>query len=296
VGQTNGGALTPETKAKNIIVNKVKNKKMKTNNCKIRNIAVIIAFVASGLMAGCQKEENVYNSPDLLDNSSLEIEEYIIAGLDYQHTLNLFNKEIQTIDFLKLSTHQDSQGNMIVNIPISVSIEEKILIFNEKKKLLLEKCPQIASLAPETICNYFQGVARNSSNITRKILDLGLDINTPRLKKGTVETFNNSSEYYTYLASYVNNSNYVETFIVIFTNGTAITYTDNRNTSSTCYSPGFTQSNGQWYVNGYPDKPVARVAHTHIYSNTPSPADIAFKNNHPGLSTGIYYSGAIYSY
>jgi proteasome lid subunit RPN8/RPN11 len=166
----------------------------------------------------------------------------------------------------------------------------------KKRKVLLEKYPQFVSLNIESKQNYLQRCVKNSLNINEKLLGLGIKVNQPKLKRGTVESFNNSDEYCSYLAAYVSSDNYVETFLVVFTDGTAITYTDNRNTSSTVFSPGFSQSNDIWYVNGYPNRPVSYVAHTHLYSTTPSSADIAFGNNHPGLSVAIYYSGTMSYY
>jgi hypothetical protein len=242
-------------------------------------------------MTGCQQEDDFQDQKSLLENVSLELEEYIMAGLDFQHTVNTFNDEIKKIDFSKLNIHLDSKGNKTVYIPTSVSIEEKARVFNEKKRLVLEKCPEIASFSSKTMNNYFQESIQNSVNINNKMLELGISADKPRLKKGTVENFDNSDDYCAYLAEYVNSANYVETFLVVFEDGSAITYTDNRNTSSTCYDPGFSQSGDQWYVNGYPNKPVSYVAHTHVNSDTPSPADITFRDDHPGLNTAIYYSG-----
>ncbi|GHT24539.1 hypothetical protein FACS189430_09610 [Bacteroidia bacterium] len=107
---------------------------MKTNNVKIKKvsaISVVVFALVTGFLVGCQEREN--NDIELLDESSLEIEEYIIAGLDYQQALNIFNSEIKNIDFSRIEKSIDVKGNIIVKIPTSVSIEEKARTFNEKK-------------------------------------------------------------------------------------------------------------------------------------------------------------------
>jgi hypothetical protein len=96
-------------------------------------IIVIVCFV-SCFITGCQKEENFYDQQQYLLENSLELEEYIIAGVDFQHALNTFNTEIKNINFSQLNTSKDTKGNLIVYIPTSVSIEEKSNILNEKKK------------------------------------------------------------------------------------------------------------------------------------------------------------------
>jgi hypothetical protein len=100
---------------------------------------IIVCFV--GCLTGCQKGDN--NSQDILDNSFSEIEEYIMAGIEYQHALNAFNKEIKNIDFSKLNTYQDSKGNIIVDIPTSVSIEERLGFLMKRNNCYLINVPKL---------------------------------------------------------------------------------------------------------------------------------------------------------
>ena len=54
---------------------------------------------------GCQKQDYDYSEKDDLDPALLnspELEEYIIAGADFQQTLNIFKDEINKIIFVKL--------------------------------------------------------------------------------------------------------------------------------------------------------------------------------------------------
>jgi hypothetical protein len=134
--------------------------------------------------------------------------------------------------------------------------------------------------------------------INALLLDLGMKDNLVRLKSGSVENYSGMGDLYNYLATYVNtgNSSYVEVFIIVLQNGSALTWIDTRNTSSSCFDPGFHKIGSQWYVNGNYTDPVSYVAHTHLYSSTASPADNSFKTLYPGLATYIYYSGSMTSY
>jgi hypothetical protein len=260
---------------------------------------VIAIFVASCFMTGCQEEANPDNNQELLDNSSLEIEEYIIAGLDYKHALDIFNSEIKDIDFLKLSTSQDSKGNTVVYIPTSVNIEEKSEIFNEKKKLLLDKCPQIISLASTIRRNYFQQHIQNSSAINEKVLELGIVINQPRLKDWSYENHTNDS-YCDYLDTHLKSSEYVEIVLIVYEDGTTITYMDSRNTSTECWYPVLYKkvSTGKWYtMSPLPtNSPISYIAHTHSNNDTnASSTDIANSALYPGLTEYIYTSGCNYT-
>jgi hypothetical protein len=245
-------------------------------------------------MIGCQKEEDTSNQ-DILDNSALEIEEYIIAGLDYQHALNIFNKEIKSIDFSKLSTYQDANGNTVMNIPTSVRIEEKSKVFNEKKKLLLGKCPQIISCSSSVRRNYIQKCLQHSSKVNEKALELGIKINQPRLKGFTYEMYNNS-DHCTYLDNQLssNNNNYVEIVLIVFADGKSMTYIDSDFTPSSCFYPLLYKINStnKWYTSLYSNSPIQYIAHTHRGGNSdPSDEDIAGKEDYPGLEHRIYTSG-----
>lgn len=252
-------------------------------------MVAVITLLAS-VMVGCQQEDDIYNQTqtELLDNVSFELEEYMIAGLDYQYALNIFNSEIKNIDFSKLNTFQDPERNTIVNIPTSVSIEEKAKIFNEKKKQLLDKCPQIISFSSQTRRDYFQQRMQNSSNISKKMLDLGIHINQPRLKGFSYESFSNN-DHCTYLDSQIASTGYVEIVLMVFEDGTSVAYIDDTFTSTTCNYPPLAKQNGKWYWSGYSSSAISYIAHTHRYSSSPSPSDYDY--NYPGLQQGIYTSG-----
>lgn len=90
---------------------------------------------------GCQKQDYDYSEKDDLDPALLnspELEEYIIAGADFQQTLNIFKDEISKIDFSKLEFVEETPGKKIMRLPISVHIEEKSRIFKEKRKHYLQ--------------------------------------------------------------------------------------------------------------------------------------------------------------
>jgi hypothetical protein len=230
---------------------------------------------------------------DNLDNSiinSVELEEYIITGLDYKQSLNTFNNEIRNVYLSKLKTYQDSKGNMIVNIPTSVSIEEKGKIFNDKKKLLLDKYPQLCTKSQKAKRDYLNNVLNNSLKVQNMFIELKIQNNHIRLKGNSFE-YMSSDDLCSYLASYVNSSSYVELVVIIFQDGTAATYSDTRNNINTCYYPTMIISNNTYY---FTNKPVSMIAHTHLYSGTPSTTDIT--NSYPGLQESIYYSGSFYYY
>jgi hypothetical protein len=251
------------------------------------HVVAIILVTFSFLLQGCTNEDEAYTENDI--TNSIAMEEYVIAGLDYQQSLNTFNNEIRNIDFSKLKSYQDTKGNIVINIPTSVCIEEKEKIFNEKKKALLEKYPQIVSFSSKTRLNYFQKCIRNSSNINSKILELGIPINQPRLKEYIYETFDNN-DYIAYLDSQISNSNYVEIVLIVFEDGTVMTFIDSTNTSTKCTYPTLSKkTNGKWYTSLRDSSAILYIAHTHRYSNLPSPEDLADKLD--GLDERIYTSG-----
>ncbi|MDR2423392.1 MAG: hypothetical protein LBD59_01540 [Prevotellaceae bacterium] len=267
----------------------------------------LFGFVLTGVMIlcgivavqSCNTEDQLIDEyPDENVITSVELEEFIVAGLDFQKSLNIFQNEIKNIDFSKLETSLDTEENMIVNIPTSVCIEEKAEILNEKKQALLERYPQFVSLTLTAKHNYLQQCVKKSLHLNNKLIEMNIRINKPRIKSYTIENYGSVNDVLVYLASYMNSANYVEIFIIVFEDGSVKTYSDSRNTSNNCYSPGFTYSNGKWYLAGHilNHSPVAWVAHTHRYSTTPSDKDKNFKNQHSGLIVKIYYSGNFYQY
>ena len=259
------------------------------NRISVATIFAIIAVVAS-VMVGCQKEEDDNNNII----NSVEMEEFIIAAFHYQHALNLFNREIKKIDFFTLNTSQDPEGNTIVNIPTSVSIEEKAKILNDKKKLLFDKWPKIVSLSSLTRSGYIQQTMQNSSKVNKKMLEWGILINQPRLKGFTFESFT-CDNVSSYLDSQLASSGYVEVVIILFADGTAMTYIDDKNDANTANYPTIVKmSNGNWYFSLHSDSPISSIGHTHQYSDDPSTADQLTRFD--GLPEFIYTSGSNFNY
>jgi hypothetical protein len=125
---------------------------MKTNNknkkVKLYSLSAVLSVLLCGFfIQGCSNENivSLQEQRDIPDKNSLELEEFIIAGLDYQHALNVFSDEVKKNDFSKIEPFKNSEGEMSVYIPTSICIEEKKAIMEEKKAALLEKYPQFLS-------------------------------------------------------------------------------------------------------------------------------------------------------
>ena len=100
-------------------------------NLSFKTVGTIL-FVAAGMFfifQGCQKDQTIATSP--------ELEEYVIAASDFQHSLNAFAHEMNKVDFSNLEIVQDSAGNYVTYLPgiiRSLRVEEKAQIMNEKRR------------------------------------------------------------------------------------------------------------------------------------------------------------------
>jgi hypothetical protein len=269
--------------------------KYRKNNFVTALLSLVITLTIT--FTGCYKESDTEfedSVTDIIANSP-ELEDYIMADIEFQEAFNIFNTEIKNIDFSKLSNAQNAEENSVLYIPTSVCIESKANLLNEKKKLLISAYPQLNSFSPEVRQKCFQQALENSPTLSRKILESGINIYQPRLKGGSVE-FLNKDNFLPYLAQRVGSSDYVEVIILIFKDGTVMAYTDY---NATPYSSSITlyqnPTTGEYYTPYYAFSTVKTHIHTHTSGPEASSTDI--QNKKSGIEYKIYYSGSInYAY
>ena len=254
----------------------------------------LIMVVSLGIfMQGCNMEEelldeNLINSP--------ELEEFIIAGADFDRSFTIFEEELSKIDFSKLEVSYDADGRKVMRLPagsMSVRIEEKINSFNEKKEKLLKKHPQVASFTLEKTKKYISECTKSSLKVSSKFLELGYNASRPLLKDGTIESFSDYNALRDYLCWWINQSNYVELVIFLCTDGTCMTYLDELATVKNSWFPGMDFNNG---VYTYNSKQISGMAHTHLNSSEAGKKDEAARDSRPGLNHYIWYDGGLYDF
>lgn len=228
--------------------------------------------------------------------NSPELEEYIIAGAEYREASNTFATELGKIDFSKLKFEEDLNGDRIIRIPISVSIEKKAMNFETKKNALFVKHPQFASMSPAIQYDYFQVCLRNSLNVNKKLLELGININHPLTKGGVSENYGSMDDVLKYLANWMEKSDYVEIVVIKYADGTIATYVDDRNTATEFHLPLETKNNDgkRYFPAGGSNSPVTYIAHTHKSGSEPQGKDES--TIRAGITSAIYYDGAFHEF
>jgi len=278
---------------------------MKKYNYIIQKIKLFLALAFVGMIAlgitvqSCSKEEY---EPVVLDEeilNSSELEEFIVAGADLQQSLAIFTDGLNQIDFSTLEVITHAEGKESIHLPSSfwksIRIEEKLQIFNEKKEVLIRKIPQFTACREDIQKKYLNACVNNSVNVQGEFLKLGIKSSRPLLKGGTLESWSGEDLYALiyFLVSWMSSSNYVELFILSYTNGTYGTWVDDRNTPLKCHA-SFNRINDTWYHQG---NAVSWVAHTHSNDSCASPEDkYNATNKTPGLPSYIYYQGGYYGY
>lgn len=248
--------------------------------------------MATIMFAGCSQEDDTMSNNFSAIINSPELEDFIVADIEFKHAFSIFKKELANVDFSKLESAKNIEGITVLYIPTSICIESKANAFNEKKRLLLAKYPQLNSFSANVKKECFeQGIAK-SSRISKKMFEFGISIHQPRLKGGTTELFTDGS-YCEYLAQQVTSPNYVEIFLLTFADGNSMSYIDDNATaiSSTMELTGI---GGYWYHSSYPNSHVVSMMHTHIYDTGPS--DVDLNNKLSGIEHYIYYSGNVSGY
>lgn len=257
----------------------------------MKKIKLLLLLVVSLLLSvtGCEGIETD-GMGNAIEESS-EMEEYILAGLDFQHSLNQFRQELKEIDILSLTSTLDARSNLVINLPTKISIEIKAKNFNTKKKALLEKHPELKSLKSVKRLDHIKETVDNSLRIAKSIMEFEFS-NQPRLRSDVAEVGNYESEAdaFSFLDQQLASPNYVEVVLIVFTDGTAMTYIKDDFTAESCYYPRLKKVNGEWYLysSQFP-KPIQYIAHTHQYSTDPSQEDLDTRLD--GLDERIYTSG-----
>ena len=123
-------------------------------------------------------------------------------------------------------------GEKIAYLPISVDIEDKIRNLKEKEDTLFRRYPQFTALTKNTKKDYVRNCIKNSLNVNKKLLELGININQPMTKGGTSEAFGNMEDLTNYLTEEMSSSTYREIVIIVYKDGRIVTYQDDANTST----------------------------------------------------------------
>ena len=142
---------------------------------------VIFCAACMVLSQSCQKqdyiEEEDYLDPVLLN--STELAEFVIAGVEYQHTMNTLQATISKVNFSEMKFIEKSNGIKVMQLPFILNFKNKSQLLNNKKQSLLAKYPQFASLTKKEKYEYFQNCFKNSTYVNRKLLELGINISQP---------------------------------------------------------------------------------------------------------------------
>src|SRR5690554_1385337 len=162
----------------------------------MKKIKLLLATVISIVLfiTGCENME----TRDFLKEEiteSAEMEEYILAGLDLHHSLKQFEQELKDVDMLSLTPTLDANGNLVISIPGKINIEEKAKDFNRKKRVMLEKHPELKSMKSAKRHDRIKEIVDNSLKITKLLMELESIDNYPRLRSTPIEfTFNNFAD------------------------------------------------------------------------------------------------------
>lgn len=245
---------------------------------------------------GCEKDENERELLDKVILNSSELEEYIIAGADLQHSLPIFKSRLNQIDFSKLEVTYDANGKKVVHLSPDLAckfrIEEKVQMFNEKKEALQKKFPQFVSFREDKAKKYFQKSIENSVNVIGAFLKLGINISGPKLK-GSMDEWYYGAENEVFMMDYLDdwshNENYVELYILYYEDGTFGTYQNPGATSDSTHISGYVQNGNFYFPQGGSSSPVISLGHTHLNDPDPSEWDINHINTPEGVDRFIYY-------
>jgi len=106
---------------------------------------------------------------------------------------------------------------------IDICGDRTISIFNYNDFYIFAKHPQFASLTENARNNYFRVCLRNSLNVNKKLLELGININHPLTKGGVSENYGSMDDVLKYLANWMEKSDYVEIVVIKYADGTIAT-------------------------------------------------------------------------
>ena len=262
----------------------------------ISTFSLLMFFCISSILfsSSCKKQDdtNEKTLDQVLLNSS-ELAEYIIAGADYHHSLDIFMTELGKVKFEELEYEEQPNGMKIAQLPLSVRIEDKIRNLNEKKNELLAKYPQFALFSEQEKNLYFRMCIKNSEYVNSRLLELDIDVNRPMTKGASDERIISTGTVDNVLGFFGNwaDNNYTEIVVLSFSDGTSMYYYTSDNTNTSCFTPEMKCIEGKYY---YGDRQVTTIMHSQPNSATPSNEDLAARL--PGISYSIYYGGALHDY
>ncbi|MCL2651703.1 MAG: hypothetical protein FWD60_11875 [Candidatus Azobacteroides sp.] len=284
----------------------------KNNKIKFLIFGLAIACVVSlGIFVqGCSQEDELSDySLNVLDSNianAPELEDYVIAGVDFELSMTNFTNELKKIDFSKLEVTYDAEGNEVIQLPAtlaSIEIEKKVQMYNEKKEVLFNKFQQFASFGNDMRGKYFQQCFQSSVNVSNKLLDLGIKVR-PLLKTDNEGSMYFIDLYYTaednalfnyLMTTWISNPNYVEIYLIFYSDGSVTAFQSEAAKPEISGHLVLDTLNGKYYFPaGGNNNQVTGIGHTHTDSATAYANDKA--NIPSGLNRYIYFNGALYKY
>jgi hypothetical protein len=255
-----------------------------------KNLLVATALLfALVLSTGCQNEIQINGNVA----ESKELEEFILAGLDFQESMVEFNKELNEIDIRTIRPVLDSKGRMVLELPTSISIEDKAKRLNTSKKVLLDKFPELTRVDSRVRRDYINKRVNSSERIMRARIESDNIFELPRLRSGHVESYTNEADVFAFIDSFMLSPDYVEVVFIAYEDGTVDTYITENNTAYESYTPTiYTKNDGKYYTSFHLGSPILYIAHSHISGSTaPAPTDL--ENRYGVIDEYIYTSGGV---
>lgn len=258
---------------------------------------IFVTVISLGVfIQGCSMEEDEPLDEAILNSS--ELEEYIIAGADFQKSLAVFTATLNKIDLSMLDSSFNSEGRKVLYLPASVGsiqIEKKIQSFNEKRDALLKKFPQFTSFRKDISKEYFQHSIKNSVNVKTEFLKLGINPSKLKLKSDNETIWSgNCNGLDGFLNSWVNSAGYVEVVILYYYGGDIDVIQVPGASQGSTNPLTFQTQGGMSYYNS---RAVWNVGHTHTDDNgADTPSDPEDYWNLPGTTQFIYYNGSYIYY
>jgi len=189
---------------------------------------VLASLIVLGItVQSCNKEEDM---PLVLDEeilNSTELEEFVIAGIDFYQSLAIFSEGLKQLNYFDLEVTYDAEGREIRHIPPAIvgniKIDEKVNMLNKKKFALQRKFPQLTAYRKDIGKKYFEHSIQHSENVKTVLLKMEIDFSRPKLKSDNEvfwnKLYNAVSEVSTILQQWFQNPNYKELIFVVYQNG-----------------------------------------------------------------------------
>ncbi|MBQ9202124.1 MAG: hypothetical protein IJ154_07140 [Bacteroidales bacterium] len=246
--------------------------------------------IVAGIALGCQNVSNECIVETI--EQSEELQDYLIACMDLDESFIAFSEDLRSLDTSLIRKTIGYKGEVVLYLPTNTHIETYVKSYNETKKRLRKKFPQIKRLKEEEKLNCIESCINDNITLKEKIERY----HTYRLlTKSTTYTFNTETDAFSYLENQIASPNYVEVILISYTDGVYKAHISDGATSTSCSINMSHNQNGWYTTDFYSDVTVSYLAHTHRYSSRPSRSDENFKESHPGLTLYIYttYDGLV---